>query len=199
MAVEYVTLTEVKTHGQIDDDNRDALISAQLKRASRAVDRWTKVPTDGWSDLQGKTITTQMRKAGEDQYFSPLHIQSITSVTNDGVVLAEGPDDDFVTWPWFLERVRSGRFGREFLTHSGFTSLPQKLVIVGNFGYAAVDDDIKFIAAEAALIMAGLKRNTFETNEGVEASVLLTDMGGLAKDLIEDKKRRHNVEPFLLA
>ncbi len=194
----YATRDEVKKHVEIEDSNRDALIDATLPRASRMIDRWTRVPTDGWSDLQGKTITTQAAREGQQLLFLPLRIQSITSVTQNGILLTEGADDDFVTWDWYLEQIHGGRVGRKFFSHAGWTSLQQKIVIVGNFGFAAIPDEVNLMAVEATAIISGLKKNVFETNEGSEGAVLLTDMPQWVKDAVGSVKRRHAVEPYKL-
>jgi len=192
----YATRDAVKKFVEINDSNRDALIDANLPRASRIVDRWTRVPTDGWSNLTAKTITTQAGREGDQLLFLPLRIQSITKVTQNGIDLDEGPDDDFVSWDWHLERIHGGRLGRQFFTHSGWTSLVQKIVVLGDFGFATIPDEVNLITIEACAIISGLKKNVFETNEGAEGAVLLTDMPKWVKDAVGSIKRRHAVEPY---
>ncbi len=194
----YVTRQEVKDSLEIKDDNRDALIDSKLPQGSRLVDKWTRVPTDGWTDLQAKTITTQAINHGDKYLFLPLRIQSITSVTHDGVALTEGPDEDFVRWPWYLDRIAGAKFGPDFVRHSGWTSRPQKIVVVGNFGSAVIPDEVKYICTEAVSIITGLKKHVFQTNEGVQGASTVTNIPEIVRDAVGAIKRRHEVPAYLI-
>lgn len=195
---DYCTRDQVKEHVQISDSDRDNLIDQNLTLVSRSIDGWTRVPKNGWDNLTAKKITLAAKQEGDTYLFLPVKVQNITKVTHDGIVLVEGKDDDFLAREWYLERVTGGKFGKTFLSHSGWTSRPDQIEVEGDFGAATVPEDLVLACIEAVAIISGLKRNVFETNEGTSGSVLLTTLPTWVQRNINGLKRRHPMQAYTI-
>ena len=78
-----------------------------------------------------------------------LPVNSITSIVEDGQILTEGNENDFVVHP-------NGRLERVLSRWSG--SKPRNITVVYNAGYATIPEDIRFTSARisARMVLSAL-------------------------------------------
>ncbi len=178
---QYISTADAKVlYGIVaGDTDKDAAITAALKRASELIDRWTRT----WFDTRAVTIRTKAVTEQQKRLFMPAHIISITSVKEDGDTLAA---DEYIVADSWLEKPRSFWFcGDETVTG---VSVKYGIEIVGSLGYmegkAEVPQEIQGVTAEIGNIMGGFKTRSIIQDDGVERAIILTDLPPWAQDVI---------------
>jgi hypothetical protein len=193
----YAALDKTKQFLGIEasDTKRDAAITNMLIRATGLVDLWTGTFFD---DRPAKTVKTQAMPGNGRYLFMPANIQAVTSITEGGTVLVQGPDDDFVAWDTYIERVKFSTWNpRMARPEFGWSRKSKDVVVVADLGFSAVPVDIEQLAMEIVGVMGGWKTKSFTQDDGVERTVLLTEMPKPVQDIIDSRRIRMS-QPFEL-
>jgi len=167
MAV-YTTLAQVKLHIGLatSTTDQDSLINQMILRVRGLVDMWTRT----WWDKRTQTITTEAFHSRQEKLFMPAPVISLTSV-KEGIDGGQATGTAIAAKDYRIYRTWLEKAGR------GFWSTTQlDIEIKGDFGYATVLDDIKWLNEEIIGVLSGMKTKGFIQDSGVERTVLVNEM-----------------------
>jgi hypothetical protein len=179
-ALSYCTTANVKTRLGITDSTDDTLIGNIVTQTNDWVEHYTQRPIgpntggtatfDGYEDVDADGKTLFVRQG----------IRSITSITvapSTGATAVTGTVADFVIlprsqnrradWPGFLVRVKDSVTGSVSKFGHGYGDI----VIVGDFGWAAIPPAITEIAETIAV-------RTWHARQAGQADVVGSEMNG---------------------
>ena len=182
---QYLSLADARDLYGIptDDTESDAGINKTLQRATALIDAWTHA----WWDKRTVTIRTRAITDRQRKLFLPAHVITITSVKEDGVALLP---DEFIVGPSWLEKPSSFWF-HGFETVVG-VSIKPGIEIIGDLGWkrnlTVVPEEIQAAVGEIANIMGGWRKRTIIQDDGIERTVLLTDLPDWVQDIIFSHK-----------
>jgi hypothetical protein len=193
--VAYVTAEMVRLVAQIDSLTADqsTLVAQAIGRAEKLFEHWTGT---WWAKRTAVTVKTEASDALQRTLFMPAQISAITSITEDGVALAAS---DYVLYDSWIEKLGTPAFNEPAGAFSYWTLNQQGIVVLGDFGYAAVPDDVVGATAEVAAIIAGLKRRSYQQQDGVEATVILTAMPDWIRDVVISRKFEHAPNRWIIS
>jgi hypothetical protein len=191
----YAALANTKLFLGVEDDKRDSAITQMITRAQGIVDQWTGTFFD---DRPAKTVKTQAMPGNGRYLFMPANIQSVTSITEGGTLLVQGPDDDYVAWDTYIEKVKFSSWDpRTSRAMAGWSKKSKDVVVVARLGFLAVPTDIEQLTMEIVGVMGGWKTKSFTQDDGVERTVVLTEMPKPVQDIVEYRRIRMS-QPFEL-
>jgi hypothetical protein len=179
---DYCTSDQVKQLAQIKGEqggaNRDAIIASSITRVSATIDQQTGT----WFDSRAKTLYIDPVGIRRTRIFMPAPVVSITSITEFGNLLTY--KDYVLAEPGAIRRTLGfwmcGQYDDGSAMHNGIT-------VVGTFGFATVPPDVEEACAELSAIVAGIKKRTFVTGDGIEKAVTATTLPDIVKMILANR------------
>ena len=191
----YVTLADLKSINEIEDDRDDAILEKAIESISRFIDQTT------WRRFFSAT---------ETRYYTPgesvlLLIDDLTSITSlktdedgDRVYEITWSNTDYDLLP--LNAVLDGLPWTEIhTTPNGDYSFPliaRSIELAGDFGYVADGEDAPWQIRDACILGCNRITERYKTPLGVAGSASLGELRIVVKNLKNDPDFMDLINPF---
>ncbi len=158
--------------------DQTTLITRLILSATAQID----TETGQFFETRNLTFKTEAPDLHTRKLFFPAKVQSITSITEDGELLVEGNDEDFIIYDFWAVR-EDGRF---------WDIEPQRTVVIGVFGPVTTPADIVQACAEIAGMMSGLNQVSFVEGDGIAQSIVVTNLPAYVQKIL----KTHTIQRF---
>lgn len=183
-----ITKAMVKTYYNISVTDYDGLIDAHLIAARSYVQNYCR------NDFQSTTRTAEkpiVKQYDEAFYLNHYPIASITSLTEDDVILTENTDFYVDKNTGKVEKIFTPEISNPDRGALAYWSYERNAISVTYVGGEALTDDIIMVVKEYVGISAGLKKRTYTDNEGVERVATISSLPKYLYDVLNMHKRRN--------
>jgi hypothetical protein len=184
--VSYTTSDKIKQLAGIasesDDSNRTALITSTLLRVDAMIDETLGT----WFDNRARIFYIAAPHSRCERIFIRAPIITVTEIVERGTVLDLTTDVILEKHIGAIKKT-PGSFWETGM-YDDDTQIRYPIKVTGTFGFSSVPADIDQAASELGAILAGLKKRTFITNEGIERTVNVTSMPEYITQLLAHRR-----------